>query len=116
MNVLWIALLVIISASPQRQARASGGSPLALAWRCGLADLAPSAVLQTTLKGHPTHSESAANIHPGFNDPATKVHPTSLTVEVNYGPCVTLSDSDDRAGGPESSKKSRRSMQAHLVT
>jgi len=89
MSTLWLVLtttaLLALSqegqafpASPQRQTRASGLPPLALVWRCGLANQATSLALLPVSNSHSPDIGGTAKAHPGCNEPATKVHPTAL--------------------------------------
>src|SRR5262249_8417928 len=47
----------------------------------------------------PRHKAITAKPHPACNGPATKVHPTSVTIEDHRGQWLTVSDNEYRAEG-----------------
>src|SRR5262250_3015029 len=95
MDVLWLLLsLLLLSPSPCRGAAGT-----------------PAPALRTTSNGRPGASENTAKLHPRYIRGATKAHPTALPVEDHDGPLMTVSDNDDRAGGPEEGRDGCKSMQ-----
>src|SRR5437870_4383978 len=125
MDVLWLLLTLTLcrcSASGD-SAKDCGTFPVGHVFNVPL----PGHVFNVPLPGHvenvphssvrlpsylyPTSIQSAANRHPIYNEPATNVHPTSLTVRDHGGLWVTMSDNDDRAKGSGTARDAGRSMQ-----
>src|SRR5262245_47270885 len=62
-------------------------------------DPSPACGIQPTLKRHRSCIERTTNRQRKRIEPATKAHPTSWTIEDNYGQFVTMDDNCDRARG-----------------
>src|SRR5215470_3609421 len=67
-----------------------------LAW-CACALCLSFSCIAEAAKRQRVHREATAKAHPGCNEPATKAHPTCVTVRDNRGQSVTVRDNDDRA-------------------
>src|SRR5262249_31834377 len=105
-----------LTASPQRQARASGdGSPLLGAAGSPFEIACPVGRIEPPSKTQRRRSRTASKPHPTYIEVGTKAHPTSVTVRDHHGRLVTGSDNGHRARGPGAATDASRSAQGRLL-